>query len=106
MGFRALSNAELEQLTTDLFDELGRRKHQVKVLGRLTNEGLKNLGFRILEELCRRYSESSDDDKGLWDAAFEKLVTQLFPDLVLAFRQQHQFIRLGEALLEQVGPLI
>src|SRR5260370_19286311 len=105
MDLSAYPPAQLDELAVSLFDEIGKRKHQAKILSRLSNDGLKNLGFSILEEFGKRYLQSSDEDKQLFEAAFDKFVESLFPNLVLAARLQNQFIHIGEVLLQKFGPL-
>jgi hypothetical protein len=99
-NFSDLSPEELTQATLALFDELGRRSLKPVILNRLSNEGLKNLGFRIIEEFNRRYVASSEEDRRIWDAAFRQTVEHLFPELVQAFRQRAHTFRLVEMTLE------
>src|SRR5438067_218568 len=106
MDLSDYSVAQLDELAIRLFDELGARKHRAKILARLTPDGLKNLGLSILEELGKRHSVASSSDKQLWEEALSEFIQRLFPDLVLAFRQKHQLIRLGQAILERAGPLL
>jgi hypothetical protein len=105
MDLSQSSSKELEDLAVSLFEDLTKRQLRIKVLARMSNDVLKNLGFSILEIIATRMLESSEDQR-LWEQAFIKYVQGTMPELLLAYQQKHQLIQLGQILLQKVVPLI
>ena len=96
----AHTDEQLDDLATELFNELVKRKRQAHILNRFTTPVLKQLGESILDVFAVRYSEMNSRDKQTMSQELIDFVEGIFPGFTHAHELNIQFASHGTQLLQ------